>query len=414
MGGGIGSAAVGAGAAQQQQQQQEDKLQQQSQQQFQNQQEQDKQKQQTTFMNAQMAQMQAETAVRQHTVDLQDKEYHDKHNAASQAMVDGLTAAGGVPPIDGSVPETLSVPDLVAAYTKNPSIRQAPTGYVRHFLDTTDSSEVSFNGTNWVKADGTPEDMTGKSTIKVLDVPADAMKTKRPMTGSELNKIAGQSLFEGDKTYQVSPLDMDAMNNTRLKNENEAARTKAAERQAKIAERSNQLEAERQRHAEFDAQRVAIAAKKASLDTELKGLQNDLAATPQQKADLSAQIAAQDQALQDLADQEYPRTGKGQVASKPEAPKTEANQKVLSALQGVPGVSPTAAAAVAAMKPDDIKAFLPTAKLPDNVKAALYEAIGVLPPSPKKTVALNPAGQAIVSGVKAAIPGIQNVISTLP
>lgn len=366
MGGGVGSFAVGAGAAQQQAQQEKEKLQQQSQ-----------QSQQKLLMQAQIENMNSETAARHHTTDLQNKEYHDKHNAASQAMIDGLTAAGGVAPVDGKIAETVTVPDLVKAYTKDPTIRQAPSGYMRHFIDTTDSSEVTFNGDHWVKADGTPENMTDNSTIKVIDVPANAMSTKRPLSGKDLNKISGQTMFDPEKTYQVAPIDMDAMNTTRLKNENEKARTDQAERQIKVGQRANELEADRQRHAEFDAQRAPIAAKKESLQAQLKALDNDLAATPADKQALKDQIAEQDQSLQDLADQEYPKTGKGKTTTVP-APKSD--PKVLAALQGIPGVNPAAAAKVAAMKPEEIKAFLVTANIPADKKAAVYAALGETPP----------------------------------
>jgi hypothetical protein len=388
-GSGWAAAGRGAGAAQQGAIQEQQRQQQEAQQEFQNKQEVDKAAQQKMLINAQLANMQSETAVRQHTVDLEDKKYHDAHNAASQALLSGLEAAGGVAPVDGKIAESITVPDLVQAYTKDPSIRQAPSGYFRHFIDTTDSSELTYNGEHWVHADGTPANLTNSSTVRVMDVPANAMTTKRPMTGAELNKISGQSLFKPDQTYQVSPIDMDAMNTTRLKNENESARTRQADRQLSIASRANQLEAERQRHAEFDAQRVPIAARKDTLKAQLTAMNNDLSSTPADKQAVQSQIDVLDQQLKDLADQEYPRTGKGKTA---EPTKVAAKEAAADPIQAT-------ADTLKGKTPHEVKQALDDPKngVPEAVKPQIWKKLGMSPPS-----ALSPLGQGVAGFVKKA------------
>lgn len=304
--------ARGLGAEEQGRKQQDQQLQQQSQQQLENQMAQRREQREQTMMNAQIAQMHAQQIALQHSNDIMDKRFHDERNAAAQTMINTMREAGGVAPVDGAVPENITAPELVQAYSKNPNIRKAPDGYVRHFYDKTDASELTWDDKagHWVTADGDPANMTNNSVVTVMDVPINSMTTKKMTSGADINKAAGQTLVDPDKQYPMAPVDMINLYNQNLKNQQEQARTRVAERQASASERANQLEADRQRHAQFEAQRTAIASKKESLQNQLKDLNADLSATPEQKKAVTDQIAEQDQALQDLADEEYPRTKK--------------------------------------------------------------------------------------------------------
>ena len=323
---GWAAAAKGAGAAQQQRQQQTQEAQKQAQQQLQNQQEQDKNDREKQLVDAQVAHMHAETVASQHLNDLQDKKYHDEHNAAAQAMINTLTDAGGVAPVDGALPANLSAVDLRDAYTQGikngKNIRNAPDGYVRHFFDKTDSSELTWDDKagNWVQADGTPANMTDKTMVSVLDVPREAMKTKRPVSGKDINTAAGLQLVDPDKTYPMAPIDMDALNTRRLGNENEAARTKAQERSVRAQEVANQREQDRQRQAEYTDMYNQVKESNMTLESRQKEITNP--ADPAYKA-LSDQIDANNQRLLDKYNEVHPsKTPSKSVDKVPPPPET--------------------------------------------------------------------------------------------
>ena len=401
--GGFGPAfSRGLGAEQQQVQRQEAQLQQQSQQQFENQMAQQREQREQTLLNAQLAHMHAQEVAAQHQNDIMDQKFHDERNAAAQTMINTMKDAGGVAPVDGALPETMTAPELVQAYTKNPSIRNAPAGYVRHFYDKTDASELTWDDKagNWVTADGTPANMTNHSVITVMDVPVNSMTTKKMTSGKDINTAAGQTLVDPDKQYPMAPVDMINLYNQNLKNQQEVARTKVAKRQASASERANQLEADRQRHAEFDAQRTAIEAKKESLQNQLKEASADLSTTPAQKQDLVNQIAAQDQALQDLADEEYPRAKKPGAATPQTTPKTPPPDPVQATVDRLKGKSAK-----------EVQDALndPRNGVPDAIKPQIWKKLGMTPPS-----VLSPMGQAVVGAVKKAVPAIEAVREVIP
>lgn len=210
----------GGAAGVQNTQQQDQQKQAQAQQDFKNQQLVNQQSRETQMANAQVANMHSEMVARDRRSDLEDQDAHDKHNAASAALETNLTAAGGTPaviPVNGEGKSNITAPDLAAAYVKDPSILKGPPGFIRHFVDTTDSSELTYNGKNWVDASGEPVNMSDKTTVKAIDVPVDAMKTKIATTGKDINAAYGGKLVDPGQTYQMSPLDMDSLNTRRLK-----------------------------------------------------------------------------------------------------------------------------------------------------------------------------------------------------
>ena len=302
---GWSGAARGAGAAVKGAQEQDQRSQQQAQQQFQNQQEVATKDREKQLVDAQIAHMHAATVSAQHLNDLQDKEYHDKHNSSAQAMINSLTDAGGVPPVDGALPASLSATDLMSAYQKDNKVRQAPDGYVRHFFDKTDSSELTWDDKagNWVQADGTPANMTDKTMVTVLDVPREAMKVKRPISGKDINAARGLALVDPDKTYQMSPLDMDGLNTHRLNDQLEQARAKAQERQVRAQETANQREADRQRQAEYTDMFNQVRESNTTLQARQKEMMDQ--SSPDYKA-ISAQIDANNQRLLDKYNELHP------------------------------------------------------------------------------------------------------------
>lgn len=411
MGGGIGSFAVGAGGAQQQGQQQKDRLQQQSQQQFQNQQEVNKaaaeksaQDRESQLVNAQIANFQAEQTVRQHTMDLQDKEYMDKHNEANRALYSTLVSAGGTAPPEGEVPATIDAYDLSKLYTDTKgAIRQpANQNMTRHFIDTTSAEEVSWDPVKniWVGEDGKPADMTAKTEFRVLDVPKNNMTSKISTPNKDIFSALGYTVpgMDPKGSTMMAPVDLINLRTNHMKDERE-------NRGAEIQDRQNKI-------AEYNAAEGKVLRDNDALKTQV----NELKESP--VADLDGSKAAALNSRLDSnnswLDEQYDTiwgTKKAKTTGSP-APSPAPNQKVLSALQNVPGVSSSAAAAVATMKPEDIKAYLPTAKLPDNVKAALYEAIGEKPPVVKSI--LNPMGQAVAKTAQSVIPAISTATSVLP
>lgn len=252
LGGFVRGGAAGMGQAQQQDQMKR----QQAQNDFNNQQKVQQQNREQMLMNAQVANMHSEMVGRQHTSDLQDQALHDRHNAASAALESNLSSAGGVPaiiPVNGQASSEFTAPDLAAAYVKDPSILKGPQGFIRHFIDTTDSTDLTYNGTNWVDAAGKPVNMTDQTTVKAIDVPVDAMKTKIPTTGKDINAAYGGKLVDPDKTYQMSPLDMDALNTKRMSEAKQQAAIDLDKHRAATADVANRLKERELRDKEVGA-----------------------------------------------------------------------------------------------------------------------------------------------------------------
>lgn len=377
------AAGRGMGAAAKGQQEQEQNQQKQAQQQFQNQQEVTKDQREQTLMNAQIANMQSETAARQHQSDYLDQQQHDAHNKASAALYGALQEAGGVAPIDGKLPESLTAYDFAQRYAKDPSIRQPPINpdgsrsYTRHFIDKTDSSEVQWNGTNWTHPDGTPADMTDKTSIQVLDVPVDAMRQKRPMKGSEINEISGQNLVDPDKTYtSLAPIDLIGLNKTRLADENEAAKTKhegmMAAAQAKIAAN----EAERLARDGYNAAREQVVQENKDLEDRVK---ENIDPTSPAVTQAQARIDANNERLRQLYEQTFPGQKLPPKTALP--PEVIAHPEVVSIITNeLPNFNPAIAKKIGNMNPDEVETQLKSATtIPLEVKNKILKSVGKPP-----------------------------------
>jgi hypothetical protein len=184
---------------------------------------------------AAVAKIIAETSSFHHQQQQHDQDVIDKKNAAAAQYVQTLTDAGGTPApiaINGKVPDNgiYSAPDLAAAFVKDPSILMAPSGAVRHFVDTHNASDLQYvAGQGWVDATGDPVDLSKSTTVRAIDVPENLYRMRLQRTGKELNTIAGYQFVPKDKedsTFNV-PLDAVAtLYGQNLKNANAAAQAK--------------------------------------------------------------------------------------------------------------------------------------------------------------------------------------------
>lgn len=418
-------AAQGGAAVIGHQQQQDQLKRQQAQEDFKNSQEADKANQQKTLTAATVANMHAETAARQQTTDLLSKEDHDKHNAATAALETGLRTAGGVDaqiPVNGVPKSDMTAPELGVAYAQDPSIRNGPDGFTRHFIDTTDSSDVTFNGVHWVTADGDPVNMTDKTTIKAIDVPDNAMNKKQMLQGDQLNKIGGNNIFDPKKSYPVSPQEADDMNAKRIVNEQKMALTNLEERKANIEAARVHVEASRLNH-EFDMEKkneFGAAAKMVSEN--IKSLQaqtKDPLLDPKLKAHLNDQITQANSQLAKYFQKAYP----GMKLEDAESAVTNgaagggsssvAHPQVVDILSAIPGFSPDIAAKIGNMSPEAIHDQLAQSSLPLETKNKIMAAIGQQSISDPNKLTWKPSVTKAASAVGNVLNNLKNIPSPL-
>jgi len=172
-------------------------------------------------INAQIA------GLHQHQSEMVQSEI-DKKNAASRAYQKTLVDSGGKPvkiTIGGNPLDTVSADQFGAAVVKDPSLLNAPDGYARHFVDTTDLSELHFDGGRWVDDSGSPVNMSAKSSIRAYDVPTATFKQPSQVSGKTINAARGAKIVDDNKTYSVSPEGMSSLYALGLKDQNERART---------------------------------------------------------------------------------------------------------------------------------------------------------------------------------------------
>ena len=399
MGGGIGSVAVGAGAAQQQGEQNKERLQQQSQQQFQNQQELSKEQlekdnadREKTLTNAQIANFQAETIARQHQMDLQDKEYTDRHNEANRALYNTLEAAGGTPPPEHELPATIGAYDLAKLYTStNGKIRQpADQNMTRHFIDTTSAEEVSWdpNKKIWVEEDGKPADMTNKTEFRVLDVPRNNMTQKISTPNKDIFSALGFTVpgMDPKGSTMIAPSDMISLRANRMKDERES-------RGAEIQDRQNKI-------AEYNAAEGRVTRDNEGLKDQIAELKDNPVADPDgsRAATLNSRLDQNTQWLDEQYDTIW-GTKKAKTTGTAPPPAHDPIQATVDTLKG--------------KTPQEIQAALDDPKngVPEAVKPQIWKKLGIAPPPPKSY--LNPMGQAVVRGVQAIAPAIQTGLTAV-
>jgi len=198
-----------------------------------------------SHLNAQIA------GLHQHYAEMTQEEI-DKKNTASRAYQKTLTDAGAKPvkiTIAGNPLDTVSADQFGAAVVKDPSLLNAPEGSARHFVDTTDLSELHFDGGRWVDDSGTPVNMSAKSSIRAYDVPTNTFKQPSQVSGKIINAARGSKIVDDDKTYSVTPEGMSNLYALNLKDANERARTKhqnaLADKHADNQKKFGQIEAKK-------------------------------------------------------------------------------------------------------------------------------------------------------------------------
>jgi len=417
-GGFWGGVGTGGRAVQANAKQQDLLRQQQAQKQFENQQSADKANQEKIYSQAQVALMHSQMVRNDNESDLQDKEYHDRKNAASMAYTKYLEDAGGqgakIKLPDGTVTSSMTASELGQAYMKDPSIRVAPSGFVRHFVDTTDATDVTYNGVQWVNPDGTPVNMSDKTNIQAIDIPENAIKKAVPTLGSVYNKVAGVDELDPSKVYQISPEQM-------------------------TAARTNNLDSQiKQSQIDLDKKRVAVEASRVALDT--RTLNNQI--TQQNKAEMSGvasfykeridnlqkQIDDPNSTLDenakkaarasiDTATEEYKKamlaiypnlTPKDFDPAGNTKPGTVLLPEVVSVLKSIPGYDPRVADQMGTLTPDQLQEQLKNApslsfELKNKIRAAAGLPLETAQPAPTAGQLGSQIGNAVVK--KAASAG---------
>jgi hypothetical protein len=200
-----------------------------------------------TWHNAMTAHENVQTADLLHNMHAADERTVENHNAASRAYQQSLIDAGAIPAqlnIGNKLVDTTDGNSFVAAYTKDPSIAHAPDGYQRHFISTTDLSELHFDGEHWVDDSGSPVNIGKNIVIRAYDLPTSTFKTPIQRTGKEINAARRQKVVDDDKTYSVSPEAMSGLYTLGSKEAAEDARTRNQRSLASQRDKQNKQVAE--------------------------------------------------------------------------------------------------------------------------------------------------------------------------
>jgi len=169
-----------------------------------------------------------QTSMLLHSMHAADEKAHNDHNAAARAYEKSLIDSGALPAklsIGGKLVDTIDGNSFVAAYTRDPSIAKAPDGYERHFISTTDLSELHFDGAHWADDSGEPVNIGKGITIKAYDLPTSTFKTPRQVKGKDINAARRQKIVDDNSTYSVSPEGMSGLYTVGSKEAAENART---------------------------------------------------------------------------------------------------------------------------------------------------------------------------------------------
>jgi len=285
---------------------------------------------------------------------------------------------------------------------------------VRHFVDTTDATDVTYNGVQWVNPDGTPVNMSDKTNIQAIDIPENAIKKAVPTLGSVYNKVAGVDELDPSKVYQISPEQM-------------------------TAARTNNLDSQiKQSQIDLDKKRVAVEASRVALDT--RTLNNQI--TQQNKAEMSGvasfykeridnlqkQIDDPNSTLDenakkaarasiDTATEEYKKamlaiypnlTPKDFDPAGNTKPGTVLLPEVVSVLKSIPGYDPRVADQMGTLTPDQLQEQLKNApslsfELKNKIRAAAGLPLETAQPAPTAGQLGSQIGNAVVK--KAASAG---------
>ena len=299
-GGFLGGLSRGGAGVMQARQQQNDSSFKRAQEQLKAQMEAQKQSEEERYHAALTAHENIQTAEILHNQHMADEKSVRDHNAAVRAYESTLIAGGAQPvklSINGTLSDVVDGSTFQSAYTKDPSIAKAAPGYQRHFLSTTDLSELHYEDGQWRDDSGKGVDLGKNISIWAYDSPTETMTKPIQTSGKVINAARRQKIVDDNKTYPISPEGMSGIYTLGAKEANEAARTAATNARADKANKLNQ------QTSQIEAKRAAAKAK-ANLTYWSRINSNPLAADDEKTGEKGTASRERDEALK-AADDAY-------------------------------------------------------------------------------------------------------------
>jgi hypothetical protein len=170
-----------------------------------------------------------ETAQIMHNMHLADEKHVLDQNAAARAYEKSLIDAGAAPykfSIGGQLLDSVDGSTFQSAFTRDASLARAPEGYERHFISTTNMSELHYNGNMWTDDSGNPVNIGKNITIKAYDLPTNSWKKPMTVSGKQINAARRASIVDPSKNYQITPEAFSALYSTGAKEANEGRNNK--------------------------------------------------------------------------------------------------------------------------------------------------------------------------------------------
>jgi hypothetical protein len=169
-----------------------------------------------------------QTADLLHNMHSADDKTVEQHNAASRAYQKSLIDSGALPAqmsINGKMVDSTDGTSFQSSYIKDPSITTAPKGYVRHFISTTDLSELHYENGEWKDDSGNAVNIGKNISIRAYDQPTSNLKTPSMVKGSVINTARRQNIVDPNKSYSISPDAMSGIYTLGTKDAAQSART---------------------------------------------------------------------------------------------------------------------------------------------------------------------------------------------
>ena len=195
-----------------------------------------------------------QTSALLHNIHSADQETIDRHNASARAYEKSLIDAGARPvqlTIEGKPLDTVDGNALRKALSADPSILHGPDGCERHFISSTDLSELHHNGESWVDDSGNPVNMGSNISIRAYDLPSRTFKSSIKVTGKKLIELrpALAGTIDPEKSYTTTFDALSALHSLQVKEDAEAAmannRRSLANQRDKNSKQATQIESKK-------------------------------------------------------------------------------------------------------------------------------------------------------------------------
>lgn len=284
------------------------------------------------YNQAQIAHMHVEDLRMDANMNLSQQEHLDKLNEQAGAYITSAKNVGakeanimvGGRNINGMADNGRQ---FMAAVQKDPSMLQDPQGYHRFHVQTVDYNGLEWREGKWIDTQSGKEvDLASRTTHTVYDIPEGFWSQKRQVGGAEVNKIAGYSIADPSKTYNMSMQELTGLRTDATKNlreltlaQYELARSKQAAAAAGLAAERTRVNLATANKAEMQAAYQAFTTKLRADNEELSNLSKDPDPNDETKARIEEkrQEMEQDgQYLVDLQARLFPRS----AAPNPTAP----------------------------------------------------------------------------------------------